>query len=302
MHIKQGCNMTNILKLILLTIIAFASAQQAIAQEFIRFENRWKPAEQIHNQTGPVTSGAAQPGWYSAQWLTEPVPGTEFYRLKNRWKGAYLHNQNGSLELGPVEPDWESAMWAFENSGYPGYHRVQNQQSKEYLHNQNGSLELGAIEPGWWSAQWKLLGFTGTGSAPAAQASASTSSAPKPAVALADGIILQNCPDGSKVAAGGQCPAEKTRSVATASAAPQASNSGCPGGQRAVERDGLLICEGAINVASPTGTAVEVKEGDPKPVQYFVDQAADRCADPGNFMLDGGTPMRGLSLRKPGAN
>ena len=79
---------------------------------------------QIHNQTGPVTSGETKPGWYSAQWLTEPVTesdGVTYYRLKDRWKGAYLHTQSGVLELGPVEPDWTSAMWAFEKSGTPGF-------------------------------------------------------------------------------------------------------------------------------------------------------------------------------------
>lgn len=35
--------------------------------------------------------------------------------------------------------------------------------------------------------------------------------------------------------------------------------------------------------------AFEVKDGDPKPVQYFADLAADSCADPGNLMIDGWT-------------
>ena len=44
-----------------------------------------------------------------------------------------------------------------------------------------------------------------------------------------------------------------------------------------------------LNIAGPAGEAVVIKEGDPRPQQYFLDMAADRCADPGNLMLDGWT-------------
>lgn len=161
-------------KMVVFAIVNIIAIQHAAAQEFIRFENRWIPAYQIHNQTGPVTSGVTQPGWYSAQWLTEPVTesGVTYYRLKNRWKGAYLHSQNSGLELGPVEPDWTSAMWVFEKTAKPGYYRVQNRDSKEYLHVQTGSLGLGAIQPNWVSAHWRLLGYTGNGSAPVPDAPA----------------------------------------------------------------------------------------------------------------------------------
>ena len=199
--------MTNFSKLIVFAIVNIIGIQHAVGQEFIRFENRWIQTHQIHNQTGPVTSGVTKPGWYSAQWLTEPVSesGVTYYRLKNRWKGAYLYSKNGNLELGPVEPDWTNAMWVFEKSGTPGYFRVQNLKSKEYLHVQTGSLGFGAIQPNWVSAHWKLLGYSGDGSAPVSEAPATvaqgtatvttiTPAAPAanqtPTVALGDAQII----------------------------------------------------------------------------------------------------------------
>lgn len=193
-------------KMICLAFVALISIHQASAQEFIRLENRWKPAEQIHNQTGPVTSGPTEPGWYSAQWLTEPLAGGKYFRLKNRWKGNYLHNQNGTLELGAIEPGWNSAMWVFETTDIPGYFRVQNLWTKQYLHNENGSLELGAIQPNWWSAQWRLLGFTGEGSAPVP--TSAPVETPEPVVIQAEAVIKSICPEGQASGVGGACVTE----------------------------------------------------------------------------------------------
>ena len=190
--------MPSVFRVFILAIVVLLTVQPAAAQEFIRLENKWKPEQQVHVQSGPVTSGETQPGWYSAQWLTEPVSGTAYFRLKNRWKGAYLHNQNDKLEIGPVEADWRSAIWAFAPAETQGFYLVQNLGNQQFLHIENGSLELSGIQPNWWSAQWKLLGFTGAGATPA----------PEPNVVFADAVITENCRDGKISKDGGPCVTE----------------------------------------------------------------------------------------------
>ena len=92
-----------------------------------------------------------------------------------------------------------------------------------------------------------------------------------------------------------------TPAPAPVAAAPQASNTGCPNGQRAVERNGNMVCEGTINIASgPPAPAIVIKDGDPRPQQGFLDQAADLCADPGNFMFDGWNTAERAILEEAG--
>jgi len=124
---------------------------------FQHLVNRWT-SEHIHNQSQRLELGGIQPGWWSAQWVLEPVVGEPaFVRIRNRWTDEYLHNQNRRLELGGIQPGWWSAQWVLEPvAGAPSYVRIRNRWTDEYLHNENRLLELGGIQPDWWSAQWVL--------------------------------------------------------------------------------------------------------------------------------------------------
>jgi cytolysin (calcineurin-like family phosphatase) len=131
------------------------------AQGSVRIENVWK-GTYLNNETGKLDLGAIQPGWNSAQWVLEPVPGTGYIRIKNVWKGTYLSNETGKLELGAIQPGWNSAMWVLEPVPGTVYKRIKNVWKGTYLNNETGKLELGAIQPGWSSAQWKVLNLDGT--------------------------------------------------------------------------------------------------------------------------------------------
>lgn len=134
----------------------------ADAQEFYQLQNRWKQSEFIHVQEPSPAVGTIQPGWWSAQWILEPVEG--YYRIKNRWRNEFLHIQNGSIESGNVEAGWWSAQWALEPVAGTSFYRIRNRWKPEVaLHNQNGSLEAGAIELGWWSAHWATVSVTSDG-------------------------------------------------------------------------------------------------------------------------------------------
>lgn len=126
------------------------------AQDFYQFQNRWKSNEFIHVQEPNPSAGAIQPGWWSAQWILEPVDG--YYQIKNRWRNEFLHIQNGPVECSPIQPGWWSAQWALEPVAGTSFYRIRNRWKPEIaLNNQQGYLEAGPIELGWWSAQWATL-------------------------------------------------------------------------------------------------------------------------------------------------
>lgn len=65
----------------------------------------------LHNETGKLTAGTIQPGWWSAMWTIKATG--EYFHIINRWKGTYLHTENRKLEDGPLgAPGWWSAQWS----------------------------------------------------------------------------------------------------------------------------------------------------------------------------------------------
>ncbi len=125
------------------------------------------PAERnvaINIEASTTPSAANAPaGWWSAQWIVEPVAGTNFYRIKNRWKpDLFLNNETRSLQTSPIQQGWWSAMWSFEKSttGTQDW-RICNRWTSECLKRANGALTLGASAAGDRSAVWTVAGFAG---------------------------------------------------------------------------------------------------------------------------------------------
>lgn len=99
--------------------------------------------------------------------------------------------------------------------------------------------------------------------------------APTPRIVFADATITQINPPNPVVT-------EQTPP-------PSRPSNGCPAGHMVSEVNGQLVCSGQIAISGAPNNSgpTYVNAGDPPPQQYFTDEAADRCADPGNFMLDG---------------
>ncbi len=133
-------------------------SSQASAQEYRFIKNRWKPDQYIHIEHGSAQAGSIQPGWWSAQWEQERVPGRPEVRLRSKWKrDQYLHIEHGRLASGRIQPGWWSAMWTLEPVQDTGYVRFRNRwKPDQYLHIEHGALTAGKIAPGWWSAMWTL--------------------------------------------------------------------------------------------------------------------------------------------------
>jgi hypothetical protein len=77
--------------------------------------NRWQTDEYLNIESGGLQSTLIAPGWLSASWALESVPGTTLYRIRNVWKpDLALNIQSGTLTAIEVDPGWWSAMWSFE--------------------------------------------------------------------------------------------------------------------------------------------------------------------------------------------
>lgn len=137
-------------------VLLFICTISTYAQDFFHLQNRWKPNEFIHVEEPNPSAGAIQSGWWSAQWILEPIDG--YYQIKNRWRNEFLHIQNGPIECGSIQPGWWSAQWALEPVAGTSFYRIRNRWKPEIaLNNQQGYLEAGPVDLGWWSAQWATL-------------------------------------------------------------------------------------------------------------------------------------------------
>jgi subtilisin family serine protease len=123
------------------------------ASNYRKIGNRWQTGKYIHVESG-LQASTIQPGWWSAQWVLEPVAGTQFYRIRNRYTNAYLHAEYGTLQAGSIQSGWHTAQWLLEP--VEGHYRIRNRYHNTYLHVEYGSLQLGAIGPHWLSAQWRI--------------------------------------------------------------------------------------------------------------------------------------------------
>lgn len=154
-------------------VILMISATSITAQNFYQLQNRWKSNEFIHVQEPNPSAGAIEPGWWSAQWILEPIDG--YYQIKNRWRNEFLHIQNGPISSGAIQPGWWSAQWALEPVAGTSFYRIRNRWKPEIaLNNQQGYLEAGPIDLGWWSAQWATISVGGQESVATHSAAVST--------------------------------------------------------------------------------------------------------------------------------
>jgi CubicO group peptidase (beta-lactamase class C family) len=117
-----------------------------------------QPTRQLNTEAG-LSASPSKAGWWSAHWYLEPVTGTPFYRLKNRYYSGdgpaqYLRIVNNVPVVSQTDPNTTNAHWELMPvSGYA--FRLRNRaNSTSYLHVQNGPLAVGSIQPSWTSANW----------------------------------------------------------------------------------------------------------------------------------------------------
>jgi hypothetical protein len=83
-----------------------------------------------------------RPDWDSGQWRFEEVAGTEFVRVRNRWRGPYLRDDDGRVRVGPAPEDDEAAHWELEPVDGMPYMQLVNRASGRTLVSRAGEGEL----------------------------------------------------------------------------------------------------------------------------------------------------------------
>ena len=167
--LKSGLNL---LKLTIVLLCCLTSIQTSDAQEEFVIQNR-----RIENggilQSGTngsrlfPTFGHLPANQSEALWVLENVPGTNFRRIKNVGRNAYLHMENyydymksqpkvgGIVQLGQINMGWHSAMWILEPTAY-NYFRIKNRWTGKYIHIEGGYVRGEDIYQEWWGAMWSF--------------------------------------------------------------------------------------------------------------------------------------------------
>jgi hypothetical protein len=107
----------------------------------------------VNIQTGVINCSTIQNGWFSAQWQIIPVPGSNYVKIKNRWKGNFIVTERGYITMAPVDQS-PGAMWIMEPVDGNTFH-IKSVQSGQYLSMGPNNIHLtpGNGNPG---ATWQI--------------------------------------------------------------------------------------------------------------------------------------------------
>lgn len=138
------------------------SATSALAQNYVKIENRQFGHLQINVEKGGLDASPALNGWWSADWVFEPLTapdGRQAYRIKNRYTGVYLNTEVKPIQATNIQSGAWSSYWTLEPTD-GGFHRVKNYYTNTYLNAETQKLDANT-NSGSLGAQWKLVGLNG---------------------------------------------------------------------------------------------------------------------------------------------
>jgi hypothetical protein len=110
----------------------------------------------INIQTPTLSATDIKPGWWSAQWSLVPVPGTNFFTIKNRWQSTFIDVDRGYIVMSK-DGSRQSGLWDFEPGREPNVFRIRNSQTGVFLClSQTGQLIISHTGRDNMSTQWQL--------------------------------------------------------------------------------------------------------------------------------------------------
>jgi hypothetical protein len=125
-------------------------------REFVEFKNKYNGSF-INIERGPIVSTEILPGWYSAQWLLVPIPNSNLFSIKNRWKQTYLDiDFRNNLELS-FSSFSMNASWLLEQTSDPNVYRLRNNRTGLYLCINNNQLILSNDFNDEYSSTWYII-------------------------------------------------------------------------------------------------------------------------------------------------
>lgn len=123
--------------------------------------------ENVASYADPLESLEAEPGWWSAQWTIEAVPGSEAKVLRSvRKPDVVVHDEDnkGFAQASELDPAWGSAHWLLEAAPElppelpQGYVRIQNRGNGQYLYENAHHVALyGTPAANDASSHWSVV-------------------------------------------------------------------------------------------------------------------------------------------------
>ncbi len=113
-------------------------------------------SRRLNIEQGPVSIDPMGDGAWSAFWEFEPVPGTNYLRIKNRWKGTYLNIEQGPVKANQIGTGAHSSHWLLESAGEMGNIRIKNRWKGTYLVKTQKGVECRKVSANAPESIWVL--------------------------------------------------------------------------------------------------------------------------------------------------
>jgi hypothetical protein len=115
------------------------NSQPVTAQNFVHIKNMLSN-NYLHVQNGPLNCSSIDNEWWSAQWELVPVPGSNNFQIRNRWKNNFIcSNSNGLITNDGQSP---AAIWMIQESSTSNMFYIKNTSDNARLYLDNGILKL----------------------------------------------------------------------------------------------------------------------------------------------------------------
>lgn len=122
--------------------IGYNNTANPINNGFYRIKN-FQSNYYLNNQNGTsLNCSNIDFDWWSAQWELLPINGTNYYNIRNRWKGNFLCV--GNMEMLSADGNTTQSQWFIEDAGNNTY-TIKNVMSNQKLTYQNGMLTLSNV-------------------------------------------------------------------------------------------------------------------------------------------------------------
>lgn len=123
-------------------------------QGFLKFKNVFNNTY-INIQTGTPVCSSINNDWWSAQWQLAQVTGTNYFTIKNRWKGNFIDAERGYITIS-LNAQSPGSMWSMEPTRDPDIFMIKNAKTGGYLSLVGNSLLVSNNTNNDLSSAWRL--------------------------------------------------------------------------------------------------------------------------------------------------
>ena len=123
-------------------------------QGFLKFKNVFNNTY-INIETGKPVCSSINNGWWSALWQLMPVAGTNYFNIKNKWKGNFIDTERGYITVS-LNAQSPGSMWSMEPTRDPNIFMIKNAKTGGYLSVASNNLVLSNSSGNDFSAAWRF--------------------------------------------------------------------------------------------------------------------------------------------------